>query len=172
MSCWNGVLAVDAAPYYDQIEHGTERLGQSVTTGLRFRGVPDTLALKHLEASECCLIHADLIASGQARKGIFLNPAVRTGYTSEAYHLTHDSSIGGFVTAWQYVRGVYKNRLARWKNDGISSSAGQSMAKVYTKIKQWQDEGLILGERRAEVGGYCTIMEMHILIWNGWKHVW
>lgn len=171
-SCWNGVLAVDAAPYYDRIEHGTERLGKSVTTGLRFRGVPDTLALKHLEASECCLIHADLIASGQAHRGIFLNPAVRTGYTSEAYQLTHDHSTGGFVSAWQYVRGVYKNRFARWKVDGISSSAGQSMTEVYNRIEKWQDEGVLLGEKRAEVGGYCTIMEMHILIWRGWKHVW
>lgn len=172
MSCWNGVLVVDAAPYYDRIEHATEGKGKSVTPGLRFRGVPDTLALKHLEASECCLIHADLLASGQARKGIFMNPAVRTGYTSDAYRLTHDPSTGGFVNAWQYVFGVYKNRFARWKKDGISSSAGQSMEKVYTKIAQWQDEGAILGERRTEVGGYCTIMEMHILIWNGWKHVW
>lgn len=171
-SCWNGVLAVDAAPYYSQIEQDTEESGDSVTTGLRFRGVPDTLALKHLEASECCLIHADLIASGQAHRGIFMNPAVRTGYTSRAYRLTHDNSTGGFVSAWQYVAGVYKNRLARWKKDGISSSAGQDMAEVYTRIKQWQDEGATLGEKRVEVGGYCTIMEMHILIWKGWKHVW
>lgn len=172
MSCWNGVLAVDAAPYYDRTERGTKRLGQSVTNGLRFRGVPDSLALKHLEASECCLIHADLIASGQARKGIFMNPAVRTGYTSDAYRLTHNPSTGGFVSAWQYVSGVYKNRITRWKTDGISSSAGQGMARVYNKIFQWQEEGVLLGEERIEVGGYCVIMEMHILIWNGWKHVW
>lgn len=168
-SCWNGMLAVDAAPYYDHVE-STD--GKQIKPGLRFRGIPDSLALKKLEASECCLIHADLLASGHAHKGIFLNPAVRSGYTSEAYRLTHQGPDRGFVSRWQYVTGIWKNRFARWKADGISSSAGQNMGEVFRRIREWQDEGLKIGESREEVGDYCTIMEMHILIWNGWKHVW
>lgn len=171
-SCWNGVIAVDAAPYYDQVMANAVGTGHKTSAGLRFRGVPDSLAMKHVEASECCLIHADLIASGQAHRGIFMNPAVRTGYTSKAYHKVHRPSDGGFVSAWQYMTGVYKNRIARWKTDGISSSAGQNMVEVYKRIKDWQTEGAKVGEQRDEVGGYCTILEMHILIWNGWKHVW
>lgn len=170
MSCWNGVLVVDAAPYYNQI---TTRDGRSYAkAGLRFRGVPDSLAEKHLEASECCLIHADLLASGTVHKGIYINPAVRVGYTREAYELTHVGLEKGFVSRFQYITGVWKNRLARYKSDGISSSAGQNMAEIYRRIRQWDQEGANIGEKRSEVGGYCTIDEMHILIWNGWKHVW
>ncbi|KAK5938439.1 hypothetical protein PMZ80_009409 [Knufia obscura] len=171
-SCWNGVLVVDAAPYYDRILPNTVGSGHHLQTGLRFRGIPDSLALHKLEASECCLIHADLIASGFAQRGIFLNPAVRSGYTTEAYELTHRGPDNGFVGGWQYVTGVWKNRFARWKTDGISSSAGQNMAEVYRRIRKWQNEVTSHGEKRSEVGDYCTIMEMHILIWNGWKHVW
>lgn len=170
-SCWNGMLVVDAAPYYDQVDssgsHGTE-----IQPGLRFRGIPDALALKDLEASECCLIHADLIASGRAHKGIFLNPSVRSGYTVDAYKYTHRLSDGGFVSRLQYITGVWKSRFARWKVDGTTSSAGQNMRQIHRLIRQWQDEGAQLGEDRVEVGAYCTIREMHILIWNGWKHVW
>lgn len=170
MSCWNGVLVVDAAPYYNEV---TPRDGRSdAKAGLRFRGVPDSLAVKHLEASECCLIHADLLASGQAHKGIYLNPAVRVGYTREAYELTHTGLQKSFVSRFQYITGVWKDRLARYKSDGISSSAGQNMAEIYRRIREWDQEGANIGEKRSEVGGYCTIDEMHILIWNGWKHVW
>ena len=171
-SCWNGVLVVDAAPYYDHIFSNAVGSGHHLQTGLRFRGIPDSLALHKLEASECCLIHADLIASGHAQRGIFLNPAVRSGYTADAYELTHYGPEAGFVSAWQYVTGVWKNRFARWKVDGISSSAGQNMAGVYKRIRRWQNEVTSPGDKRSEVGDYCTIMEMHILIWNGWKHVW
>lgn len=169
-SCWNGVLIVDAAPYYDRIE-GTEH-GQRMNAGLRFRGVPDSLALRHLEASECCLIHADLVARGHGGRGIFLNPAVRVGYNAHAYALTHTGLEKGFVSRWGYVFGVWKNRLARWKSNGISSSAGQNMHEIYRRIAKWEAEGAKNGEHRKEVGGFCTIDEMHILIWNGWKHVW
>jgi len=166
------MLAVDAAPYYDRIDSGDAAQGGQAKQGLRFRGIPDSLATKKLEASECCLIHADLIASGQAHKGLFLNPAVRSGYTSRAYELTHWGGDRGFVSRWQYISGVWKNRFTRWKVDGVSTSAGKNMAEVHKRIRKWKNEGLEPGEERVEVGDYCMIMEVHILIWNGWKHVW
>ncbi|OAQ97990.1 hypothetical protein LLEC1_03544 [Akanthomyces lecanii] len=45
-SCWNGIVVMPADPFVSP-------------TKLRFRGIPDSLALQHLEGSECCLIHAD-----------------------------------------------------------------------------------------------------------------
>lgn len=169
-SCWNGIIAVDAAPYYDQPMPGHPH---RVQKGLRFRGVPDSLAAYYLEASECCLIHADLLASGQAHRGIYINPAVRTGYEPEAYQAVHFGPLGSnFVSAWQYLKGVWAARLSRWEVDGVSSSAGQHMAEVYKRINIWEEEGRLNGQAREELGGYCTILEMHIMIWNGWKHVW
>lgn len=170
-SCWNGMLAVDAAPYYDVRVKKAD--GSSTPTpGLRFRGLPDSLAVMGLEASECCLIHADLIARKQAQKGIFINPAARSGYERAAWDLTHLPPDDNFVSLYQYISGVYYMRLARWKIDGVSSSAGQNMRRIYEKIAGWADTGKALGETREEVGDYCAIEEMHILIWNGWKHVW
>ncbi|EGS21769.1 uncharacterized protein CTHT_0036360 [Thermochaetoides thermophila DSM 1495] len=55
--------------------------------GLKFRGIDDSLAVYHLEGSECCLIHADNPAS--RTKGVFLNPAVRVGYNRKAYETVH-----------------------------------------------------------------------------------
>ena len=57
---------MNAAPFYDQVNT------------LRFRGVPDTLAERHVEGSECCLIHADNRLSKDL--GIWINPNVRVGY--------------------------------------------------------------------------------------------
>lgn len=170
-SCWNGMLAMDAAPFYDVPGKRADGL-TTLTSGLRFRGLPDSLAVTGLEASECCLIHADLIARDQAKKGIFINPAARSGYERAAWNLTHRPPDDNFVSSDQYVAGIYRMRLARWKTDGISSSAGQRMGRIYDKIARWREEGHVLGEKREEVGDYCAIEEMHILIWNGWKHVW
>ncbi|SPQ25522.1 32d47f56-b61b-4914-af33-11debf7c489f [Thermothielavioides terrestris] len=69
-SCWNGIVAMPASTF-------------TGLRGLRFRGLPDSLAAAHLEASECCLIHADNPASRS--RGVFLNPAVRVGYSRAAY---------------------------------------------------------------------------------------
>ena len=65
-SCWNGVVAMNAEPFYDK------------THPLRFRGVPNTLAHRHVEGSECCLIHADNRLSKDL--GVWINPKVRVGY--------------------------------------------------------------------------------------------
>src|ERR1700749_847572 len=79
-------------------------------TDLRFRGISDSLALRHLEGSECCLIHADNPHSNQ---GVFLNPQVRVGYNGNAYALTHPKS-GSWLSSWQVFSGLWQNRLRRW----------------------------------------------------------
>jgi hypothetical protein len=66
-----GIVIMDATPFYDTI------------SPLRFRGIPDSLAATHVEASECCLIHVDNPMS--AKKGVWLNPRVRVGYSVQAY---------------------------------------------------------------------------------------
>ena len=65
---------------------------------LSFRGMPDSLALHHLEGSECCLIHVDNPLS--AEYGVFVNPNVRVGYSGEAYEAVHSEilSLWGIFT--------------------------------------------------------------------------
>ncbi|KAL8802964.1 MAG: hypothetical protein Q9182_003452 [Xanthomendoza sp. 2 TL-2023] len=69
-SCWNGIVAFNARPFYHP-------------TSLLFRGLPDSLAQHHLEASECCLIHTDNPLTNT--HGVWLNPRVKVGYTATAY---------------------------------------------------------------------------------------
>jgi hypothetical protein len=153
-SCWNGMVAMDAAPYYE---------------GLRFRALPDSLASKHLEASECCLIHTDMVSmpGGIGNNGIYLNPSVRVGYTINAYNLTHVGPEETFVSATQYVTGVWLNRLKR----NLIAKVSKTMKGVEKKLQRWKKEGENSLEKREENGGLCIIDEQHILIWNGWKHV-
>lgn len=152
-SCWNGMIVLDTAPFYD---------------GLRFRALPDSLASKHLEASECCLIHTDMMAMmGSAARGIYVNPSVRVGYTVNAYNLTHSGPDQNFVTGTQYVTGVWLNRIKR-KILGRVTKATQDVGR---KMERWRKEGSSSLESREESGEMCIIDEQHILIWNGWKHV-
>lgn len=152
-SCWNGMIILDTTPFYD---------------GLRFRGLPDSLASKHLEASECCLIHTDMTAMGAAGKGIYLNPSVRVGYTINAYNLTHFGPDQNFVSGTQYVTGVWLNRIRR----NVIARVSKTMKEVHRKMERWQKEGANSLEKRDENGEICIVDEQHILIWNGWKHVW
>lgn len=207
-SCWNGMVAFDARPFYslaidfpvpsDDYHPGaleylmkrsigpvdkesnlrvamseTENLRKRNTHGtapgidrLEFRGIADSLADMHLEGSECCLIHADNPLSDDPDLGVWLNPNVRVGYTTLAYHAMHQGA--GFPTAWDAFIGSWYNRWWRWRG------AVQLSLEKYTvtsRIHNWIKEGEKLGERRVEKGVYCLINEMQIMYSNGWKHL-
>ncbi|KAF1941526.1 hypothetical protein EJ02DRAFT_347580 [Clathrospora elynae] len=143
-SCWNGMVAMPIKPF----------LGKDP---LRFRGVPDSLAASHVEASECCLIHADNRLS--TTKGIFLNPNVKVGYNGSSYDAVHSpdvvmSPIHIFVAVWQ-------NRILRW----LTSPVFKEWA-VRKRVKRWAE---VTGEE--ERGEFCLIDEMQILYERGWKHM-
>jgi hypothetical protein len=157
-SCWNGMVAMDAGPFYGG------SAGQE--TGLRYRGIDDSLAEKHVEGSECCLIWADMEANGDLEKGIWVNPAVRVGYVKKAYEDTHFGVNRDFISATVYVKGVWRNRSIRWFGGGMKQAQA-----VRTRVAQWKKEGRKQGKKRDEVGEMCLIDEMHVLIWNGWKHL-
>ncbi|OAA60973.1 polysaccharide export protein [Niveomyces insectorum RCEF 264] len=92
-SCWNGMVVFDARPFYgeDHHQHDDQQATTTATTPpppLVFRGVDDSLAALHLEASECCLIHADnplAAAPSSAGGGVWLNPNVRVAYSVPVY---------------------------------------------------------------------------------------
>ena len=157
-SCWNGMVLMDARPFYDGIGEAE--------TGLRYRGIEDNLAEKHIEGSECCLIWADMEAKGDTESGIWVNPAVRVGYVPKAYEDTHFGLRKDFISGLVYVKGIWRNRGIRWFGGGM-----QQPKIVKSRVGQWKKEGTKIGEERNEVGEMCLIDEMHVLIWNGWKHL-
>lgn len=137
--------AFDAKPFY-----GVDRI--------YFRGIPDSLAKHHVEASECCLIHIDNPLSNT--KGVWLNPDVRVGYSPRAYEAVHSGSIyPGLASS---IRGLWTNRFLRWV-----VPAGIKTGIVKETLKKWMKED----GQNYEHGEECLVNEMQVLIANGWAHI-
>jgi hypothetical protein len=129
----------------------------NTTPPLRFRAIPDSLATTHIEASECCLIHADNPLS--IRKGVFLNPNVKVGYNGSSYDAVH--SPDAILSPLQICRAVWKNRLLRW-----STTTMFKKRVVRGRVGKW-----VMETKSWEKGGFCFINEMQILYERGWKHM-
>lgn len=147
-SCWNGMVVMRAAPFYDE------------DSPLAFRGISDSLATSHLEGSECCLIHADNPLS--LTKGVWMNPNVRVGYNASAYAAAHPSEAGPWVSAFQIVYGSWHNRLKRW----FTTTKFKEMV-VKRRLDAWKKESA----EHVENGPFCLINEMQVLFKYGWRHV-
>ncbi|KAF2667523.1 hypothetical protein BT63DRAFT_294185 [Microthyrium microscopicum] len=152
-SCWNGLVAMPAAPFLPP-------------QNLAFRGITDSLALKHLEGSECCLIHADNPLTRE--RGVWVNPRVRVGYNGPAYSAVNPvdarglGSGGSWLSGWQVIRGLWENRIRRWL-----TTAWVEEWIVKRRVGKWMGEE----KGRREDGVHCLINEMQVLVENGWAHV-
>ena len=150
-SCWNGMVIFQAESFYGD-------------KPLKFRGLPDSLAMYHLEASECCLIHLDNKLS--ATRGVWLNPNVRVSYNEVA-----DKVVSPQIDIWpsrgRKLLGIWENRWARWSGWPWRRRERRVVSK---RIQAWRDEATKSGEDRIEVGTHCVIDEMQILVYNGWEH--
>src|SRR5687768_15766471 len=96
---------------------------------LRFRGIPDSLASFHLEASECCLIHIDNPLRHQ--KQIYVNPHVLVGYSGEAYDAVHPQEL--LLSSWQVFKALWENRIRRWVTSPLLKEWG-----VKRRVKEWK----------------------------------
>lgn len=143
-SCWNGLVAMPIEPF----------LGSSP---LRFRGISDSLASKHVEASECCLIHADNPLSSS--KGIFLNPNVKVGYNGSAYDAMHAPN--AVMSPIQIFFSIWKSRLLRWFTTPLLKEW-----IVHGRVKEWSE-----ATKNQQEAEFCLIDEMQIIFERGWKHV-
>lgn len=95
-SCWGGMVSFDTKFFQGPLPHNTtspqESPSGSERAPIRFRSEPDPF----WDASECCLINADIqqtpdFKSGEplADTGIYMNPYVRVAYSRTAYKYTH-----------------------------------------------------------------------------------
>lgn len=92
-SCWGGMAAFDASPFLrSDVRTGAAVANRTAVTPrgqksalsppLRFRHQTET----YWEASECCLIHADLATwADMSTNDIFLNPYVRVAYSATTW---------------------------------------------------------------------------------------
>ena len=153
-----GIVAMDTAPFYSQMDR------------LRFRGVPDSLATKHVEGSECCLVHADNPLS--AGLGVWINPTVRVGYCHpdlhdlkvkpswEAYTRVCQAPYdavhppGSWVSHFRIAWGLFENRLLR-----LLSLRWMQSNSIRASLRAWEAES----KDNVEPGEMCLVDEMHVL---------
>ncbi|KAF7872407.1 hypothetical protein EAF04_003328 [Stromatinia cepivora] len=174
-SCWNGMVVFDAEPWYPSSskEQGINNSQSHNFKGLKFRGVADSLAQKHVEGSECCLIHADNPL--RESKGIYVNPNVRVAYRSDTYKKVNGRA--GWPGKWEAVSGVWGVRVGWMREWG---SGWVERGRVGRRVGSWVREGRIHGdgdghgggdEEREEKGIECLINEMQVLYQSGWRHI-
>ena len=144
-SCWNGIVVFDSVPFYEPHK-------------LEFRGISDELALQHVEASECCLIHADNPLT--PTQGVWLNPDVRVGYSDGAYSAVHSGQVWPGI--YTRVCGIWVNRVGRW-----FTMPRLKASTINTRLSQWAKGNPDVNE----AGAFCLINEMQVIIENGWAHV-
>lgn len=141
-SCWNGIAVFDAFPFQDAVRP------------LRFRAIPDSLAQRHVEGSECCLIHYDNPLT--TKKGVWINPKARVGYGGIGY-----DSVRSFPSLAESVWGWWRAFFA-----GLVGSPWKP-GMIAKQVRRWEKET----PSNREAGVPCLIDEMQILVWNGWAHV-
>ena len=132
-----------------------------------FRGVDDSLAEKHVEGSECCLVHSDAETIWEgASRGVWINPNVRVGYSGVAMEAVNKDS--GWPSAVGKVNGVWAMRW-QWAFGGIGR--WRERERLRGRVVEWQSEGPKRNETRIERGTWCLKDEMQVLVKNGWAHV-
>lgn len=146
-SCWNGIIAMNAEPFY-------------LHPRLAFRGIADSLASLHVEGSECCLIHADNLFMRD--RGVWLNPNVRVGYNARAYKAVNPGTSSVWISYLSIARGLWINRSRRW----FTSSWLKDLVIKY-RVFWWRRSH----PNSRESGIWCLVDEMQVLAANGWAHV-
>lgn len=86
-SCWSGMVAFEAKWLQPRMHLNQNEIYTNTTeaSALRFRAEADT----YWDASECCLIHADLAERVSALgldEGIYMNPYIRVAYSPSVLH--------------------------------------------------------------------------------------
>ncbi|QSZ34054.1 hypothetical protein DSL72_005634 [Monilinia vaccinii-corymbosi] len=167
-SCWNGMVVFDAQAWYPSPHNGGRAgNGDAEFQGLKFRGVSDSLARRHVEGSECCLIHSDNPL--RETKGIFVNPNVRVAYRRNVYEAVNAS--GGWPGKREAIAGMWRVRVG-WATEWWLGWVERG--RVRRRIGAWVAEGRGGGdgsEKREEMGVECLINEMQVLYQGGWKHL-
>ncbi|MCJ1370880.1 hypothetical protein MMC20_002094 [Loxospora ochrophaea] len=187
-SCWGGMVAFDArwfqarkadaepppedvpegeAPEGDTVEGDgqEEKASRDISDPIRFRAEPDL----YWDASECCLIQADLQNAGEPEEinedtGIYLNPFVRVAY---------DSRTLWWLRLTRRFERVYSaphsllNRLIGlpWFNPRREEKIGEeSIERIWVPDAEVKNGGTYqLRKNVASGGGFCGIKTLQVI---------
>lgn len=167
-SCWGGMVAFEAKWFGGS---STNQETPSSLAPIRFRGEEELF----WEASESCLIHADLLAQAKRANvsdtmdplsygtGIFLNPFVRVAYSESAFRWLE------FSRRFEHLYSV-PHRLVTWlaglpkKNPRIHEEEGQEVTHMVWKDAGDGRDGCYQSTTvQAKPGGYCGRRQLAVL---------
>ncbi|KKZ62010.1 hypothetical protein EMCG_03471 [[Emmonsia] crescens] len=183
-SCWGGMVAFDAKFFQQQgkpEQAGQDKASrrrkdnQPATTSLvpltssvaRFRAEPDL----YWDASECCLIHADIQKQPDESKsepvdtGIYMNPYVRVAYDTQT--LAWLRVTRRFERLYSVAHSIV-NTLARMPRYNYRRT---EVAGTDVEDKVWVPKGANGGSyeiatRKAANGGFCGRRGLQVIVAN------
>ncbi|MCJ1387041.1 hypothetical protein MMC17_010170 [Xylographa soralifera] len=168
-SCWGGMIALEAAPF-QQLPKSSVDLSQPATDLLRFRYEPELF----WESSECCLIHADMLARtppvGESQStGIYINPFVRVAYKPATY------SWIPFITRYERFFAILQYIISRLfypeNNPRREDRAGEQVIRKMWDYDLDNDGAPVIGaggfrevKALATPGGYCGQQRLFVML--------
>ena len=176
-SCWGGIVAFEAKWFQDSQVSGARDV-DGIQLPLRFRAENDT----YWDASECCLIHADLTAVSWTRAnetGIFMNPYIRVAYSKavldwlwvtrrfERLYTPFQSLIN-----WIAGRPSANPRRLQKPGDLVTDRVWVWSAETQTDIEEGTTDNLLGGMqgnfeevvRKALPGSFCGYRQLSYLL--------
>ncbi|KKY23459.1 hypothetical protein UCRPC4_g02907 [Phaeomoniella chlamydospora] len=163
-SCWGGMVAFDAKYFQFNFADKLNTAGdlrKAPAEGFRFRAEEDLF----WDASECCLIHADIQSPDPEDSGIYLNPYVRVAYDERTL------SWLGFTRRFERLyTGMHSllNHIVGlpWYNPRRAATAGSEVEE-----RVWvYDDTLPTGgsftkmKRKASHAGYCGRQALQVML--------
>ncbi|KAI4179678.1 MAG: hypothetical protein L6R41_007690 [Letrouitia leprolyta] len=175
-ACWGGIVAFEAKWFQRRYlsTSGNTSIDDNHDDGssaspLRFRAEEDPF----WEASECCLIHADLTLLSHEidfadNSGIFMNPYVRVAYDASTlswlpYTRRVERLYSGIHTILNYAVGIPQYNPRRlenpgdrvtekvWTYDQAATKTGKRLQGFYQEIQRTAGSGRFCGIRRLMV---------------------
>jgi hypothetical protein len=167
-SCWGGMVSFAAAPFQHQNE--------TALAPMRFRHQKEL----YWEASECCLINADLAARTLEETKIFLNPYIRVAYDAHSWSwMPFTQRVERVFKILQYFVSVIgypefnPRRLEipgqpssekRWVYDS-SALNGESMRDQNIEVpKEHMSGSWMSTEEVAMPGGFCGQRRLFVMM--------
>lgn len=172
-SCWSGMVAFDARWF--QYSHVEGADTTNVQLPLKFRAEHD----RYWDASECCLVHADLAALTSPiddKRGIYMNPYIRVAYFKQVLDwLWVTRRVERLYSPLQKVVNWVAGR-PRYNPRRLDEPGEQVVNKVWAS----DDKGLTAGwenvSRSATPGAFCGSRNLAYLVVyptsgeKHWKH--
>ena len=163
-SCWGGMVAFDAK--YFQFEFA-DKLNTAADAksappaGFRFRAEQDLF----WDASECCLIHADIQNPDPTDTGIYMNPYIRVAYDTRTFSWLHFTR--RFERLYAHIHWILNHLVGLpWHNPRRAEKAGTEVEE-----RVWvPNDGSPAGgsfksvKRRASHAGFCGRRALQVML--------